>query len=305
MNNTAIIVICNLALLALGTWFFAGHRTSEHSIKMDTSATAGKVPALVQQVVDEYQQHMDDAEEQANTETFKKRYQERLIDRFDFVSFDGKVIWVDSAHFKYLFTPYIEQREEWLESLGFFFREQLDSYQGYNIEALEALGEQGDLLAWHALEAIYVEEFNVEKAIATLDKAAIYGSAYAIAGKGSFIKHDLYPYFNGDSELNRDSLISWLAHSEVAHRLGEPYTRLDTMNSLEYNNLHVSESDWQAVNHAADSLLAELEQSRQALGLGEFNTELPEHVIGYNQNMEDLAEFRKAIELLRAQDNRD
>ena len=272
---------------------------------MDTGTTEGQVPASVQRVFDEYQAQLEHAEKAAQSEKEKERLQEiqdRLLNRFSFIKTDGETFWLDSEHFKYFSAPYIKERKEWLESLGVFIAGELDSYKHYDVETLEALGNQGDLRAWATLSALYTEQADIDKLMETLDKAAVHGSAQAIASKAHFQQMKLNSYFIGASELDKDALVSWVAHTEVAHRLGEPDILASTMRHLERKDLltHLAESDWQDINRSADSLFAELEASREELGLGEFNTELPDHVIGYNQNRQDIRALREAVRQLEA-----
>ena len=302
MKKVFIGFACCLSLLILGTWFFSDTAPSEPAIRLDANGEGDEVPALVQDVFDEYKAHLNQAEETALIE----RYQAQLFDRFDFVSFDGEPLWVDSEHFKYLSAPYHQLRKEWRESLGIFTKDDLASYAAYDIATLEALGNQGDLRAWHTLANIYTAQLDGDKLEEALNNAAIHGSASAIDRKGDLTKYGIYSFLSGtSSDLDKTALVGWLAHSEVAHRLGHPSVQASTLSSLERNNLlvHLTEADWQGISGAADSLFAELEASRQELGLGEFNTELPEHVIGYNQNRKDIRAFREAAERLAAQDN--
>ena len=298
-------IVFSLSLLIVAAWHFFDTSPPEYAAhigNLEVSATQGEVPTLVQRVFDEHQAHLLQVEEQA----LIKRYQEQLFDRFDFISFDGETIWVDSEHFKYLSDAYFPLMREWYATLGIFTKDDLAGYASYDVETLEALGDQGDLRAWHTLANVYLEQLNEEKMIETLKKAAVHGSAVAITRLGRDKRHGMYSFLTGyDSELDKGAVIGWLAHSEVAHRLGHPDTQRHSTDTLESTNLHLhlTESDWQEIDRAADSLFAELEASRQELGLGEFNTELPEHVIGYNQNRKDIQAFREAAEQLNAKDD--
>jgi len=198
-----------------------------------------------------------------------------------------------------LTAPFVHKRVEWRKELGYFVNGEVDNYASYSIETLEALGDQGDLVALEALANIYFETVQKEQALQTLEKAAIHGSTNALYALGALAKSSLYSAeVKGVSSGPdyQEGLIGWLSYSEVAIRRGDLEIKEDTEIGLKVHGIELSEPDKIAINLAADEIYSRLNESRQRLGLGEFNNEIPDYVSGYYQNLQDLKELLHFVE---------
>ena len=235
-------------------------------------------------------------------EAKKQALLEKFFNDFPIIRIDENTAMFDPEHFKYLSAPYIQKRQEWLAGKGYFYNGEVDAYDTYDIRALEALADQGDLVAIHALIERHMDSENTdrEKLFGTYVLASVHGSTNALVATGHFhqMKFDSHSLWNDD--IDRASLVNWMAFNEVAVRRGDIDAGVKLERNLASRKIEVSEADRALVEEAADIIYASLAQERAKLGLDEFDNSVPDYISGYRNNLEDMKEIRDFVAQVEA-----
>ncbi|GGZ95887.1 hypothetical protein GCM10008090_00020 [Arenicella chitinivorans] len=159
--------------------------------------------------------------------------------------------------------------------------EQFNRYTSYDIEALKALGDQGDLLALSAIVA------NPDVTDELKDKAAWTAAVYG--GTGSAMSHfstklkgeAVAQMVAGKKVLAKKTFLESVAWDEFSAMRGDtllietiPFTlALDSMKEIQ-----ITEADEKWITQRARELYSKLSEERILMGLGEFDNTIPKVV---------------------------
>jgi len=154
-------------------------------------------------------------------------------------------------------------------ALGRFSMDDVERYETYSMEALEQLGDAGDLLALQMLYARHLENTDLEAAYKAAYKSVLHGSADALnvlSGEDHFLA------IKYEQEENREkSLEHWAKLSawyEVAALYGDDmaYQLKDTL--LANSGVDTADLDEQFIANEVESLLLRIEQDRARIDQG-------------------------------------
>lgn len=193
------------------------------------------VPALSQDELDamsleEYVDHMDRMLEELPSDAQAEVYKQRAI-----------------------------AAKRWKE-VGVFTEEEQQSYQSYDKQTLESLGNQGDLLALDVLAQKYLlEDKNLAKSRETNLKAVLFGSAKAA---GSLA---IKPSSDDRSEIYKS-----MAWHQVAAMLGDKSAPAFGYSVLKAKGITLDEQEWVLVQRQAEDAYALLNAKRRELGLPDY-----------------------------------
>jgi len=162
---------------------------------------------------------------------------------------------------------YFEYRDK-ARGLGLFVSDgSLEQYKQYDTPTLEAMGEEGDLTALHALGNRYALELDLEKSNATYRKAAMFGSVWATDHIGAMVLSYMH---KGDNPA--EQLVEGLAWFEISKRRGgENVSTRSQQRNIERNGVDLNTVDWAKVNAKADAIYQQLLAERAERGLGGFD----------------------------------
>lgn len=165
---------------------------------------------------------------------------------------------------------------------GYFSMEEREVYLTYSDETLNALSEEGDLLALDILLNRAMENYanDPEKAEALLERAAVYGSTLAVMGKamgastfGSVHKKDSAEY--------RDAMQESMAWYQFGLMRGDLSLRDNIRRTMEETGFEPTSQDKKAIAKRAQEIYDQLSERRRELGLGEYDNEVPEGLENY------------------------
>ncbi len=151
------------------------------------------------------------------------------------------------------------------ENLGYFDNEQKRAYASYDKDTLEALGDQGDLLALDILAQKYIkEDRNRTKATEVDLKAVVFGSAKAASSLA--IRADSPSHAKND-ESGRSHIYRAMAWYRVAAIMGDETAKGFGDSILRVRNIALSEYEWTLVNRQAEAIYAGINRKRRDMGL--------------------------------------
>jgi len=164
------------------------------------------------------------------------------------------------------------------EHLGYYFPHMngAGDYGSYDDEALEALGQQGDLKAYHVLGSRHLMQRDKKKARKYYKQAAVHGSTWALQELGK-IK---------GNENEKKYLIRQLSYNQAAILRGDRAALMNSYHQL--SDTKLTDSDKKAIQQIGAKIYERTKRQRSKLGLGEFSTPpAPESVKKYNAMMEN------------------
>lgn len=162
-----------------------------------------------------------------------------------------------------IYTKKAIAEKHW-ESLGYFNEEQKQGYASYDKETLEALGDQGDLLALDILSHKYLtEDRNLKKSRETDLKAVLFGSSEAALSLASEI-------YSNEAD-DRSKVYAAMTWYEVATMMGDKIAKGFRDSTLRVRNITLSEREWTLIQQQAEATYARLNEKRREMGLPEFN----------------------------------
>jgi hypothetical protein len=146
-------------------------------------------------------------------------------------------------------------------------------YQGYSLETLSALAEQGDIYALQLVAEQLREEGLDEPANAYLFEAAARGSVHAIERLGRAHYLNVVRARNdGDAVAEKHSVMEALAWYETAYLRGDLNSRSRVDGLMEnLGELELTEEDLHSVQQKAQAHYRQLEGHRLQLGFPDFD----------------------------------
>ncbi|HTF97127.1 MAG TPA: hypothetical protein VL995_13410 [Cellvibrio sp.] len=189
-------------------------------------------------------------------------------------SFDNPSLeWTDSVEQK-------QEFEAWTSSRGYVSTPWTgDSYDAYDDATLQMLAEKNQDLKAMIFLGIRA---SGEERIKWLNRAAVYGSSYALLWAGSGYAA-LHP--TESEQVKKANLIKALAYKKVLELRNDFYSSRGINIKLYESKLGISLSDHDKAlaEQKAQTLYSELESQRIQLGLGKFDNSVPPAVEAYYQ----------------------
>ena len=176
-------------------------------------------------------------------------------------------------------TKAINRELEDLHSkMGLFSEEDNDSYKAYSIEALEEMGELGDVLALDTLAGIYYKAGELENGHNALKKAAMYGSIFAPSTLGNVMAEvaEARSMMAGKfTPAAREDLLEAMAWINLAIVRDTPLSHIkdEFEKRLNKPSLGITAAEEQKIQYLTQKLYKDLLHKRQERGLGDFNQE--------------------------------
>jgi hypothetical protein len=176
---------------------------------------------------------------------------------------------------------------QWKKERGYaVFVEGNQNYDSYNLETLEKLANDGDGLAVQALARVNMLK-GFDNGINIYQKAAVKGSTEALALIAASIQG---VRFNNASspEEKKAALIESLAWDNVAALRGDRQSIISEMTLLKSKGITIETADQAVIKVRAQEIYNELQQERNALGLGDFDNSVPDAVRAYFDDLEAI-----------------
>ena len=169
--------------------------------------------------------------------------------------------------------------KEWQASRG--YSTHADEYSGYSEAILEDLAKNGDTRALSTLAALRYRTHGFNGAAPLYSKAAMRGDTDAL-GQLALIE-EISHYGNAKSEDEKHlSMLRTLVWYRVASLRGDRLPELFMGNAFITNNsIHLSNTDNQRIAAMADKFYKGMQDTRNNLGLGEFDNSVPDSVKRY------------------------
>ncbi|WP_111640358.1 hypothetical protein [Marinimicrobium alkaliphilum] len=166
---------------------------------------------------------------------------------------------------------------------GYFTSEELSGYSGYSRATLQALAEEGDLLALDLLLDKVVADGDIERATTLHWMGAAYGSTKLLIGIAVGEVASLKTLgLEEDDAMLRESLLGALSWLEVARRRGDPFAASWLQQRFERHDIELSSNERRLFEEMAERRHAELLNIRHALGLGDFDDRISDDVDAVN-----------------------
>jgi hypothetical protein len=177
----------------------------------------------------------------------------------------------------------VEKSKSWNESRGHFSSKDAAVYKGYPEEQLNALAEQGDLLAYWVMHGRILFDPQIsydEKRELFLD-AAEQGSTYALLDLG-YITLKSKP----ESEWDLEHVANSLTYIDVALRLGD-YNAITRLNLFarefeKKSDLNADRLDLKMISENSTRLLAQFNEGRERRGFDQFELSQPVDIAKFN-----------------------
>lgn len=159
-------------------------------------------------------------------------------------------------------------------------------YEGYSIETLESLADEGDIRAMHNLAdryaRLYIDKGEGDAGLAlknkTLERAAVYGSTKALMQLGVAASSGSLD----SKKEGRELLLEPLAYFEVAAIRGDRLAKSKLSHVVtEQEQIELTSEDIGYIEARAEEIYQDLQKKRTELGLGEFDNDVPESVKRY------------------------
>ena len=194
---------------------------------------------------------------------------------------------LDLTRLKHINPHDLHKRQEWLASRGYFNNGELDAYATYDVAVLEALAEQGDVIAAHALANRLLGAGQQQKYYEAYTLAAIHGSTSALVETGRYYQRQFRKYVSQNNDAAAtENLIAWLAYNDVAVRRGDVDAGIKLNQHLDIRGIEVSQADRDAAKVVSDQIYQNLEAARADRGLEKFDNSVPDYVSGYREGLE-------------------
>lgn len=158
-----------------------------------------------------------------------------------------------------------------MEKLGYFSDEQKEVYVSYDTETLEALGDQGDLVALNILAKRYhYKDKNETKAMETYFKSVLFGSANAAVSLAIISRGKAKASYDDNSAESRLYIYNSIAWYKIASMMGDKRVEEFMLSSLQVDGITLNEQEWEKVNYQAEAAFTKLNEKRIELGLSEY-----------------------------------
>ena len=159
-------------------------------------------------------------------------------------------------------------------------------YEGYSIETLESLADEGDIRAMHHLAdryaRLYIDKGEGDAGLklknTTLERAAVHGSTKALMQLGIAANSGSLQ----SKKEGRELLLEPLAYFEVAATRGDRLAKSKlSKHVITEGEIEITNEDIGYIETRAEEIYQDLQRKRHELGLGDFDNDIPESVKRY------------------------
>jgi len=183
------------------------------------------------------------------------------------------------------------------ESWGYYYSGAAPSdYDGYDLNTLIMMGEQGDLKALDMLAHKYMKVYDYEKARKTYKQSAVLGSTYALLKLGT-MESDSGPSL---AESQDARSLNELAYHQAAVLRGDTFALMFASATIKFFPRPSTGEDKEFVRAKGLKIYRQLEVARQEQGLPPFKNTVPQFALEYykgnisyfeNSSLEELTYF--------------
>lgn len=162
----------------------------------------------------------------------------------------------------------------WDERMGYFPEEMEQAYRAYGLEALSDLADAGDVLAIQTLAMEYLALGDREMALWAYRDAAARGSTHALLMAAIIERQALTGTDSADPGWTA-AVVEAFALYEVADRRGDRSVASVRRAVKGVHDIELSADLARNIEQRANALYQSLLEQRQALGLGDFDNDVP------------------------------
>ncbi len=197
---------------------------------------------------------------------------------------------------------------QWKVSMGYTNADlPANEYTSYDEATLRKLADNGDVKAMLALGAHYTNSTNPnaspDVAAPFYHKAAVYGSTAALQRLGTIAEVEM-AFSSLPAEQKHVAMLEVIALSKVAAIRGDKYPLTSILRKYE-DEIQFTNHDFEFIDKRGQEIYNELQQQRNALGLGPFDNSVPDAVrrnflshAQYHESQKDIqyryAEYEKS-----------
>ncbi|MCR6650421.1 MAG: hypothetical protein NVV73_02440 [Cellvibrionaceae bacterium] len=281
MTSKIRLAVCAAAALALITWVVMADRGDIGSrAQSNNTETVSKPRSGLSSEVDKFKSILSSAKSQADSAEINRNAPEpeyasqaeiEAMSIDEYLDYMNGLIETLPSEIQAEIQTRKAIADKYWESLGFFSEEQKQGYASYDKETLEAMGNQGDLLAWDVLShKNLTEDRSHAKFVETSFKSVLFGSAKGARSmaNASLSKQDRNP--SNDTE-DRSHIYNAMAWLEIAIMMGDRSAPSARNAKLGAKEITLSEQEWALVRRRAEAINGRLNEKRREMGLPEFN----------------------------------
>lgn len=175
-----------------------------------------------------------------------------------------------------------EHVEKWRESRGYFSDTDFQMYENYGIETVEQLAMDGDIKALRTLVRMYLTKGESELIMSTLRETAMRGSSEALILVGMIEEssRDSYEFKVPDGDVHyKKKMLESLAIFKAASMRGD--REVDVRITEARSKVTLTPDDDRYIEQRGTEIYNEMQEKRNALGLGPFDNSVPSQVNDY------------------------
>ena len=175
-----------------------------------------------------------------------------------------------------------EHVDKWRESRGYFSDTDFQMYENYGIETVEQLARDGDIKALRTLVRMYLTKGDPELIMTTLRETAMRGSSEALILIGMIEEpsRDSYEFKGPDGDvLYKKMMLESLAIFKAASIRGDK--EVDMRITEARSQLTLTLDDERYIEQRGTEIYNDMQEKRNALGLGPFDNSVPQQVKDY------------------------